>query len=259
MREPTARTRIQPASLLTRVWPVPPPISPAQRLRLLPPDFALVLAAVDVLRTTTTMSIAPITGKLRKRFWLDLTTALGLGTTAGYAFWSVSCPFLFARHASSPPRNRYGVHLKRGEHPPLVAHPSRLSTAHLCKFYVIIRASADLRRLLPYSSAPGGVLPEARAVQAAGVNVGALCNTFKIHCLFPHPPSRECNANAVASPRVYIRSRPLAWTGPGAFSEVHPADPRFAMPQTRDARNTCISVRSSSSILHLGSSGVVRG
>ncbi|KIP01885.1 hypothetical protein PHLGIDRAFT_122962 [Phlebiopsis gigantea 11061_1 CR5-6] len=37
--------------------------------------------------------IAPITGKLRKRFWLDLTCALGLGTGAGYAFW-------------------YGVHLK---------------------------------------------------------------------------------------------------------------------------------------------------
>ncbi|KAH9852652.1 hypothetical protein C2E23DRAFT_885412 [Lenzites betulinus] len=39
------------------------------------------------------MPIAPITGKLRKRFWLDLTTALGLGVSAGYAFW-------------------YGVHLK---------------------------------------------------------------------------------------------------------------------------------------------------
>lgn len=34
-----------------------------------------------------TMAIAPITGKLRKRFWLDLTTALGLGVSAGYAFW----------------------------------------------------------------------------------------------------------------------------------------------------------------------------
>ncbi|KAH8093271.1 hypothetical protein BXZ70DRAFT_872817, partial [Cristinia sonorae] len=34
----------------------------------------------------TTM-IAPITGKLRKRFWLDITTALGLGVTAGYAYW----------------------------------------------------------------------------------------------------------------------------------------------------------------------------
>ncbi|KAI0075304.1 hypothetical protein K474DRAFT_1664351 [Panus rudis PR-1116 ss-1] len=42
------------------------------------------------------MPIAPITGKLRKRFWLDLTTALGLGVTAGYAFW-------------------YGIHLKHGE------------------------------------------------------------------------------------------------------------------------------------------------
>ncbi|THH29512.1 hypothetical protein EUX98_g4667 [Antrodiella citrinella] len=37
--------------------------------------------------------IPPITGKLRKRFWLDLTTAMGLGVTAGYAYW-------------------YGIHLK---------------------------------------------------------------------------------------------------------------------------------------------------
>ena len=35
------------------------------------------------------MAIAPITGKLRKRFWLDLSCALGLGISAGYAFWSV--------------------------------------------------------------------------------------------------------------------------------------------------------------------------
>ncbi|EMD38958.1 hypothetical protein CERSUDRAFT_81752 [Gelatoporia subvermispora B] len=33
------------------------------------------------------MAIAPITGKLRKRFWLDLTVSLGLGVSAGYAFW----------------------------------------------------------------------------------------------------------------------------------------------------------------------------
>ncbi|KAI0825795.1 cytochrome-c oxidase subunit VIIa [Irpex lacteus] len=33
------------------------------------------------------MAIAPITGKLRKRFWLDLTCALGTGVAAGYAFW----------------------------------------------------------------------------------------------------------------------------------------------------------------------------
>ncbi|KAI0343004.1 cytochrome-c oxidase subunit VIIa [Trametopsis cervina] len=39
------------------------------------------------------MAIAPITGKLRKRFWLDLTTALGTGVAAGYAYW-------------------YGIHLK---------------------------------------------------------------------------------------------------------------------------------------------------
>jgi len=35
------------------------------------------------------MAIAPITGKLRKRFWVDVTTALGLGVGAGYAYWFV--------------------------------------------------------------------------------------------------------------------------------------------------------------------------
>ena len=43
--------------------------------------------------------IAPITGKLRKRFWLDITMALGLGTSAGYAFWSVFLS-LFLRASS---------------------------------------------------------------------------------------------------------------------------------------------------------------
>ena len=35
------------------------------------------------------MAIAPITGKLRKRLWLDVTMALGLGTSAAYAWWYV--------------------------------------------------------------------------------------------------------------------------------------------------------------------------
>ncbi|KAI0312399.1 cytochrome-c oxidase subunit VIIa [Amylostereum chailletii] len=33
------------------------------------------------------MSIAPITGKLRKRLWLDVSSALGLGVSAAYAYW----------------------------------------------------------------------------------------------------------------------------------------------------------------------------
>ncbi|KAJ6515078.1 cytochrome-c oxidase subunit VIIa [Mycena polygramma] len=33
------------------------------------------------------MAIAPITGMLRKRFWLDISTGLGLGVSAGAAFW----------------------------------------------------------------------------------------------------------------------------------------------------------------------------
>lgn len=33
------------------------------------------------------MPIAPITGKLRKRLWMDLSLALGLGISAGYTYW----------------------------------------------------------------------------------------------------------------------------------------------------------------------------
>jgi hypothetical protein len=42
----------------------------------------------------TTMAIAPITGMLRKRFWVDISCALGLGTGLGYAYWYV--PFFLA-------------------------------------------------------------------------------------------------------------------------------------------------------------------
>jgi hypothetical protein len=37
------------------------------------------------------MPIAPITGKLRKRLWLDLSCAFGLGISSAYAYWSVFC------------------------------------------------------------------------------------------------------------------------------------------------------------------------
>ncbi|KAN0088392.1 cytochrome-c oxidase [Tylopilus felleus] len=33
------------------------------------------------------MPIAPITGRLRKGLWRDISVALGLGLGAGYAFW----------------------------------------------------------------------------------------------------------------------------------------------------------------------------
>ncbi|KAH9995396.1 cytochrome-c oxidase subunit VIIa [Russula compacta] len=33
------------------------------------------------------MPIAPITGKLRKRLWLDLSCGLGLGIAGAYAYW----------------------------------------------------------------------------------------------------------------------------------------------------------------------------
>jgi cytochrome c oxidase subunit 7 len=36
------------------------------------------------------MPIAPITGKLRKRLWLDLSCALGFGISSAYAYWFVT-------------------------------------------------------------------------------------------------------------------------------------------------------------------------
>lgn len=63
------------------------------------PRFVLVCALPSTLldarfrlspapkQPSITMPIAPITGKLRKRFWLDLTVAMGLGVSFGYAFW----------------------------------------------------------------------------------------------------------------------------------------------------------------------------
>jgi len=40
------------------------------------------------------MPIAPIVGKLRKRFFLDITCAIGLGISGGYAYWSVCLLFV---------------------------------------------------------------------------------------------------------------------------------------------------------------------
>jgi len=47
-----------------------------------------------------TMPIAPITGKLRKRLWLDISCALGLGIASGYAYWSVSFPSSIVKNYS---------------------------------------------------------------------------------------------------------------------------------------------------------------
>jgi hypothetical protein len=67
------------------------------------------------------MTIAPITGKLRKRFWLDVGTALGLGLTGGYSYWYV----VFCTNRIYPLSKafvlRYGVHLKARKSQPLKA------------------------------------------------------------------------------------------------------------------------------------------
>ncbi|KAK7687837.1 hypothetical protein QCA50_009056 [Cerrena zonata] len=101
------------------------------------------------------MPIGPITGKLRKRFWLDLTTALGLGVTAGYAYW-------------------YGVHLKHGEISTLFTGVDHgMGMGGVCKTCVLT--------LLFYSSASGRVLPKIGEVEATGGTVDAM--SFVPHAL----------------------------------------------------------------------------
>lgn len=58
------------------------------------------------------MPIAPITGKLRKRLWLDLSVAFGLGISSAYAFWYVSLRDLWFTLILT---DRYGYHLKKGK------------------------------------------------------------------------------------------------------------------------------------------------
>ena len=61
------------------------------------------------------MPIAPITGKLRKRLWLDLSSALGLGIAAGYAYWCALFALRCCQRSDTLPNNRYGYHLKASE------------------------------------------------------------------------------------------------------------------------------------------------
>lgn len=48
------------------------------------------------------MPIAPITGRLRKGLWRDISVALGLGLGAGYAFWCVNWSFFFSPSHGKP-------------------------------------------------------------------------------------------------------------------------------------------------------------
>lgn len=69
------------------------------------------------------MPIAPITGRLRKGLWRDISVALGLGLGAGYAFWCVNSLFFFL---SVSRETRYGYHLKEG----MTTHMRMITPAH---------------------------------------------------------------------------------------------------------------------------------
>lgn len=58
--------------------------------------------------------IAPITGKLRKKIWLDLSVGIGLGVTSAYGFWYVATQS-YRCLACSRPLSRYGWHLRKGQ------------------------------------------------------------------------------------------------------------------------------------------------
>ena len=57
-----------------------------ERVRLFVDCFCL-LQPLKQSVITLIMPIAPITGRLRKRLWLDLSMGLGLGISAAYAYW----------------------------------------------------------------------------------------------------------------------------------------------------------------------------
>lgn len=65
--------------------------------------------------THLTMPIVPITGKLRKRLWLDLSCGLGLGIAGAYAYWSVLFCCSMTNIFTDPLNHRYGFHLKAGQ------------------------------------------------------------------------------------------------------------------------------------------------
>lgn len=76
------------------------------------------------------MPIQPIVGKLRKHFFIDVTCALGLGVSAGYAYWSVFR--LFSCFRDAQPLSRYGVHLKAGKSTRGTHAPCILSLTFAC-------------------------------------------------------------------------------------------------------------------------------
>ncbi|XTI91436.1 hypothetical protein V2W45_1459833 [Cenococcum geophilum] len=60
------------------------------------------------------MAVKPITGMLRRGIVLDLTVALGLGTTAGYAWWYALFSAVIANFESHT--------FLKGYHVPAVRH-----------------------------------------------------------------------------------------------------------------------------------------
>lgn len=105
----------------------------------------------------------------------------------------VSCCRIPLSHLSSPPRYRYGVHLKRGEHPVFLVDPPPRCSAHVSPPQSIVCSLVDFLLCVPYSPAPGGVLPEAREGQAGRtVDLDTSCILLAIQSLsFFLPPTQR--------------------------------------------------------------------
>ena len=121
-------------------------------------------SARNIWPSTLTMPIAPISGTLRKQFFVHLSLALGLGTAGGYAFWYVLLflgPICLTDHHPS----RYAVHLPSGVSNNLV--------------FTCVNSPSD-GYCLACSETPGGILLEAGEAEGGEFVVKAVrccCNT----------------------------------------------------------------------------------
>lgn len=151
-------------------------------------------AKSDISLPTITMPIAPIVGKLRKRFFIDLTCSLGLGISGGYAYWSV-CLLFCALFIMLNPSSGMATILR------LVSLRCGLSMQswHSC------------RRV--FSWAPGELLPQARERKGSGrrgivnrwgegeaADVYITCITYQSRCqhsICPHSRSEPTQTRSM--------------------------------------------------------------
>lgn len=126
------------------------------------PAFSLqpsLLSSTNIHKAAKAMPIAPITGKLRKRLWLDLSTSLGLGTACAYFFWSVFYSSFRETLYSS-------AHTGTTSISSVVSSWSKTAG---CNSTASLHLSDHLHAF--HSPAPGGVLPRPRAQESPCIDM----------------------------------------------------------------------------------------